>query len=134
MNEHICYHIGDAPASSILIVDDKPENLRLLSGILREQGYGVRTLRKGSMVLSSVLNSPPDLILLDIMMPETDGYEVCSQLKADEKTCKIPVIFISALNTFLRLLCNILKINNYKPDSSAQFYRSVAANAMYIWI
>ncbi|OQX05667.1 MAG: response regulator [Desulfobacteraceae bacterium IS3] len=84
--------------TDILIVDDKPENLRLLSDILKSQGYGVRLLRKGNMVMSSVLNYPPDLILLDIMMPETDGYEVCRQLKADEKTCKIPVIFISALN------------------------------------
>jgi len=98
MTEHICSHIGDTATSSILIVDDNPENLRLLSGILKEQGYEVRLLRNGNMVLPSVLYAPPDLILLDIMMPETDGYEVCRQLKADEKTCKIPVIFISALN------------------------------------
>ncbi len=84
--------------TSILIVDDKPENLRLLSDILKAQGYGVRLLRKGNMVMFSVLNSPPDLILLDIMMPDINGYEVCRQLKADEKTCNIPVIFISALN------------------------------------
>jgi len=84
--------------TDILIVDDKPENLRLLSDILKVQGYGVRLLRKGNMVMSSVLNSPPDLILLDIMMPDINGYEVCRQLKADERTCNIPIIFISALN------------------------------------
>ena len=98
MTEHICSHIGDAATSSILIVDDKPENLRLLSGILREEGYEVRLLRNGNMVLSSVLNSPPDLILLDIMMPDMNGYDVCRQLKSDERTCKIPVIFISAMS------------------------------------
>lgn len=83
--------------ASILVVDDKPNNLRLLSTILSEQGYIVRPLREGRMVMPSVLNMPPDLILLDIRMPEIDGYEVCQQLKASEQTCDIPVIFISAL-------------------------------------
>ena len=98
MTEHICFNIGDTAVSSILIVDDKPENLRLLSGILRDQGYEVRVFRKGTMVLSSVRNSPPDLILLDIMMPDMNGYDVCRQLKSDETMRDIPVIFISALN------------------------------------
>ncbi|MDM8521791.1 response regulator [Desulfococcaceae bacterium HSG8] len=84
--------------SNILVVDDKPENLRLLSKILKAQGYIVRSLRKGQMVFSSALNSPPDIILLDILMPDMDGYEVCKQLKADERTRDIPIIFISALN------------------------------------
>jgi len=84
--------------SDILIVDDKPENLRLLSGILKEQGYAVRTLRKSLMVSASVDKFPPDIILLDIMMPDMDGYEVCMQLKANERTRDIPVVFISALN------------------------------------
>jgi len=83
--------------ASILVVDDKPNNLRLLANILSEQGYVVRPLRDGRMVLPSVLNQRPDLILLDIRMPEMDGFEVCQQLKANEKTRDIPVIFISAL-------------------------------------
>ncbi|MCP4348756.1 MAG: response regulator [Desulfobacterales bacterium] len=87
--------ISDA---SILIVDDHTDNLRVLSDILKEQGYGLRSLRKGEAVFSSVLQSPPDIILLDIMMPGMDGYEVCEQLKADERTRDIPVIFISALH------------------------------------
>ncbi|MDM8521789.1 response regulator [Desulfococcaceae bacterium HSG8] len=87
------------PSSDILIVDDKPENLRLLSGILKEKGgYTVRILRKGRMVPGSVIKFPPDIILLDIMMPDMDGYEVCRQLKTNEQTCDIPVIFISALD------------------------------------
>ncbi len=59
--------------AKILIVDDKPENLRLLTGILKEKGYIVRQLRDGNMVMASALSAAPDLILLDIMMPETDG-------------------------------------------------------------
>ena len=88
-------HISDA---QILIVDDKLDNLRLLSNILKEQGYNVRSLRKGQAVLKSVLHAPPDIILLDILMPGMNGYDVCKQLKADDRTREIPVIFISALH------------------------------------
>ncbi|MDM8515703.1 response regulator [Desulfobacterales bacterium HSG16] len=88
----------DESESRILIVDDIPENLRLLTMILKAEGYNVRQLRNGKMVMSSALSSLPDLILLDILMPEIDGYEVCLQLKAQEKTCDIPIIFISALD------------------------------------
>ncbi|GAK60639.1 putative two-component system sensor protein [Candidatus Vecturithrix granuli] len=85
-------------SSSILIVDDLPDNLRVLSEMLQQQGFRVRLLREGQMVLPSVLNSPPDIILLDIMMPIMDGYKVCQQLKADDRTRDIPVIFLSALD------------------------------------
>jgi len=88
----------DKSESSILIVDDNPANLRLLAGVLKSRGYRVRPLRDGRMVLSSALSLYPDLILLDILMPEPDGYEVCRQLKSNEKTRDIPVVFISALN------------------------------------
>jgi len=67
----------------ILIVDDNPKNLRLLTAMLEDTGYVVRQLREGKLVISSVLSNPPDLILLDIMMPKPDGYEVCRQLKAE---------------------------------------------------
>src|SRR5919202_1703705 len=86
---------------NILAIDDTPANLRLLVGILTEQGYKVRAVPSGKLALSGVSQSPPDLILLDIMMPEMDGYEVCSKLKADETTKEIPVIFISAINEVL---------------------------------
>jgi signal transduction histidine kinase len=81
----------------ILIVDDTPVNLRLLAQILTKRGYEVRAVLNGARALASVQASPPDLILLDIMMPEMDGYEVCQYLKANEETREIPVIFISAL-------------------------------------
>ncbi|GAK54893.1 PAS modulated sigma54 specific transcriptional regulator, Fis family [Candidatus Vecturithrix granuli] len=83
--------------TSILIVDDTPDNLRLLAGILEEQGYDIRPASSGSRALAAVQSERPDLILLDIKMPDMSGYEVCEQLKAAEETRDIPVIFISAL-------------------------------------
>jgi len=84
--------------SNILVVDDIPENLRLLVGILRNAGYKVRPTNNGQRALMAIEKEPPDLILLDIMMPDMDGYEICEHLKANEQTRDIPVIFFSALN------------------------------------
>jgi two-component system, sensor histidine kinase and response regulator len=83
---------------NVIVVDDTPANLQLLTGMLKERGYKVRPVPSGKLALQATKNDPPDLILLDIMMPEMDGYEVCERLKADEKLREIPVIFISALN------------------------------------
>ncbi len=82
----------------ILVVDDNNENLRFLAGILFEQGYAVRTVSNGNRALFSAQTEPPDLILLDIMMPGLSGYKVCEELKGHEETCEIPIIFISALH------------------------------------
>jgi diguanylate cyclase (GGDEF)-like protein len=87
--------------ADILIVDDTIENLNLLATMLQKRGYKVRKALNGSIALMGVRNTPPDLILLDIKMPEMNGYEVCEQLKADPKTRPIPVIFISALGEVL---------------------------------
>jgi diguanylate cyclase (GGDEF)-like protein len=84
--------------ADILVVDDTLDNLRLLSKLLMGHGYYVRPVPDGKKALSVIRDQPPDLILLDIMMPDMDGYEVCRRLQADEKTRNIPVIFISALN------------------------------------
>ncbi len=81
----------------ILIVDDTPENLTVLRQMLAEQNYMVRPAINGEIAIKAVNTSPPDLILLDIRMPGMDGYEVCKQLKSEEKTRRVPVIFISAL-------------------------------------
>jgi PleD family two-component response regulator len=86
---------------NILAVDDTRPNLRLLVGILAEGGYKVRPAANGRMALEAAKVEPPDLILLDIMMPEMNGFEVCRQLKADERTRDIPIIFISALDETL---------------------------------
>ncbi len=84
--------------SDVLVVDDTRENLRLLIRILAENGYKVRPVTNGRMAVTAAQIVPPDLILLDIMMPDMNGFEVCSELKADERTRDIPVIFISALD------------------------------------
>ncbi|HIK29844.1 MAG TPA: EAL domain-containing protein [Oscillatoriales cyanobacterium M59_W2019_021] len=85
----------------ILIVDDTPENLRLLTRMLTKRGYKVRQAKSGIMALQAVAALPPDLILLDIMMPGMDGYEVCQHLKANPQSAEIPVIFLSSLNGVL---------------------------------
>jgi signal transduction histidine kinase len=87
-----------SPAIHILIVDDTPLNLSLLGRILTKRGYLVRAFTNGKDAIESALQDPPNLILLDIMMPEMDGYAVCKQLKANESTRNIPIIFLSALS------------------------------------
>ncbi|MEA5596328.1 ATP-binding protein [Rivularia sp. UHCC 0363] len=87
--------------ADILVIDDTPENLELLSQILKDKGYKVRSVTKPSTGLRGAKAAPPDLILLDVKMPEMNGYEVCQHLKADELTREIPVIFISALGDVL---------------------------------
>lgn len=87
--------------ANILLVDDTPNNVRLLSAMLIDQGYGVRRVISGEMALKTAQANPPDLILLDIRMPDMNGYEVCQHLKATNSTHNIPVIFISALDEVL---------------------------------
>ncbi|MBE9039497.1 response regulator [Oscillatoriales cyanobacterium LEGE 11467] len=84
--------------NNILIVDDTPENLQVLSKTLSQQGYKVRGVVKGEMAIKSATSSPPDLILLDIKMPDMNGYEVCEQLKKSSQTRDIPIVFLSALD------------------------------------
>ncbi len=91
----------DSRRGDILIVDDTPNNLKLLSGMLTEQDYKVRSVISGQMALTVAKAAQPDLILLDIKMPEMDGYEVCRRLKANSATQEIPVIFLSALDEVL---------------------------------
>lgn len=86
---------------NILVVDDIPANLTLLTGMLKENGHRVRPVPSGKLALKAVESEPPDLILLDINMPEMDGFEVCRALKQDVRFCDIPVIFISALGETL---------------------------------
>lgn len=89
-------HQSGMPLGNILVVDDTAENLRLLSTMLTQSGYTPRCVINGKMALRACNSNPPDLILLDIMMPEMNGYEVCQHLKLEAKTREIPVIFISA--------------------------------------
>ncbi len=93
-----CANIGKGTEGDVLIVDDNPANLRLLSEILTRKGYKVRPTASGALALTSARSILPDLILLDIKMPEINGYDICRCLKADEKTRQVPILFISALS------------------------------------
>src|SRR5580658_307397 len=81
-----------------MIVDDNPANLKLLEDMLRQKGHEVHSFPRGRLALADALENPPDLILLDINMPEMNGYEVCERLKSTDDLRDIPVIFLSALN------------------------------------
>ena len=82
--------------ANILVVDDTPQNLKLLSSMLEEYGFNVRCAINGSLAVGTARSGWSDLILLDINMPEMDGYEVCKSLKSDNGTSEIPIIFLSA--------------------------------------
>jgi two-component system sensor histidine kinase/response regulator len=84
--------------SDIMIVDDNPANLKLLEDMLLQQGHGVSSFPLGRLALAAAMRNPPDLILLDINMPEMNGYQVCERLKSTGELADIPVIFLSALN------------------------------------
>ena len=87
-----------ASHADILIIDDEPANLSLLSSLLTGRGHKVRAVLNGQRGIAAALASPPDLILMDVMMPGMNGYEVCARLKAEPKTSDIPVLFLSALS------------------------------------
>jgi diguanylate cyclase (GGDEF)-like protein len=87
--------------NNILVVDDIADNLRVLSASLTEKGYQVRCAKNGTMALITAKKNPPQLILLDIKMPDMDGYQVCEKLKEDELTRDIPIIFLSAFDDVL---------------------------------
>jgi signal transduction histidine kinase len=82
---------------SILMVDDNPVNLQVLTSMLKQSGWRPRPVTSGRLGLQAAWKEPPDLVLLDVNMPEMNGYEVCEQLKADTNLADIPVIFVSAL-------------------------------------
>jgi signal transduction histidine kinase len=88
-----------ADSNTILIVDDAPQNLHTLMQVLTLRNYKVRAANSGLQAIESARYQPPSLILLDVMMPEMDGYATCAQLKADPTTRDIPIIFLSAANT-----------------------------------
>lgn len=87
----------DTEKAVVMIVDDVPENLMLLVNTLQDQEYKIKALPSGRMAIDSAFKNPPDLILLDVMMPDIDGYDVCRILKSDKRFEEIPIIFISAL-------------------------------------
>ncbi len=84
--------------ASIMVVDDQPANLKLLEDMLKVRGYKVRSFPRGRLALAAAVQNPPDLFLLDINMPEMNGYELCECLKSDPAVSAAPVIFLSALS------------------------------------
>ena len=86
----------NSPPATILIVDDEIQNRKLLEALLRPEGYLTLGAANGEEALASIAQRPPDLILLDIMMPGMDGYEVASILKANPNTSNIPIIMVTA--------------------------------------
>jgi len=82
--------------ASLLLVDDTLENLRVLGNMLGQEGYEVRPISSGRQALQAVEHDPPDLVLLDVSMPDMDGYEVCRQLRAKDHLKDVPVIFLTA--------------------------------------
>ncbi len=90
--------IRENTVPTVMVVDDTPANLNLLDEMLQGHGYRVVQFPRGTMALKAAAKNPPDLILLDIMMPGMDGFEVCRHLKADDNLRDIPVLFISALD------------------------------------
>lgn len=88
----------DVTNTHILVVDDSESNVMILKSLLVRRGFAVQAAADGETALSMIDDNPPDLILLDIQMPNMDGYEVCQRLKANANTCDIPIIFISALD------------------------------------
>jgi PleD family two-component response regulator len=89
----------DVQGSRILIVDDSPDNLRLLTAILKHGGLVARPVTSGRQAIKAAQADPPDLVLLDMRMPEMSGLEVCQRFKQDERLRDIPVIFISGLQS-----------------------------------
>jgi len=82
----------------ILVVDDTPHNVKLLADVLVARGYTVSTAGSGKEALDKVATDGPDLVLLDVVMPEMSGYEVCKTLRADPTTVRLPVVMVTALD------------------------------------
>jgi DNA-binding response OmpR family regulator len=89
---------------TILIVDDTPTNVDLLSMVLKKRNYKVRVADSGERALKQINLQPPDLVLMDVMMPGMDGFETCRRMKQDPATADIPVIFITALSDMQDML------------------------------
>jgi two-component system sensor histidine kinase/response regulator len=98
VSDEALYSGSETPLADILIVDDMPDNLRLLSAMLTDYGYKVRKAINGDRALRAIQAILPDLILLDVNMPDMSGYDVCRQLKESDRTRDIPILFISALD------------------------------------
>lgn len=124
VDDKVAKDLSEKP--SILIVDDNPKNLKVLQRMLEPQGYKVRPANSGRLALRAASVVQPDLILLDIDMPDMNGYEVCRHLKSSELTCDIPVIFVSALDS---IADKIKAFNEGGADYIVKPFQSEEVNA-----
>jgi class 3 adenylate cyclase len=90
--------VSDGVPAKLLVVDDTPLNVKLLADLLRTKGYAVETAASGQEALEKIAAGPPDLVLLDVMMPEMSGYEVCARIRANPETAMLPVVMVTALD------------------------------------
>ena len=84
--------------SRILVVDDTPKNVKLLADLLSVKGYDVETADSGQAALNSISKVTPDLVLLDVVMPQMSGYEVCRRIRGNPMTDRLPVVMVTALD------------------------------------
>jgi diguanylate cyclase (GGDEF)-like protein/PAS domain S-box-containing protein len=111
---------------TVLIVDDEPQNRKLLEALLQPEGYATRTAGTGEEALGSVAQAPPDLILLDVMMPGMDGYQVAKRLKGDPLTSNIPIIMVTAQTDRSALLDGL--------DAGAEEFLTKPVNRAELWL
>jgi len=89
---------SDLASASILLVDDNEQNLELLQAYLEDLGCRIRTADDGEMAMRAIASDPPDLVVLDVMMPRMSGFQVCSKIKTDPNVRDVPVVMVTALN------------------------------------
>jgi putative two-component system response regulator len=119
-----------APNSRILIVDDTPANIQSLAAILKEKGYQISVATNGKQALDALARVQPDLILLDVMMPEMDGFQVCAELRRQERTRDIPVILVTAKDDMeTRVIGMKLGVSEFltKPINKRELFTRVRA-------
>jgi len=117
------------PDTTVLVVDDQPQNLRLLDAVLSPRGYTVLTAAGGEEALELLHAHPVDLVLLDILMPRMDGYQVCRRIRSDERTAFVPVVMVTASGSQERIESLEAGADDFvqKPFDQAELLARVAS-------
>ena len=115
-------------AARLLVVDDTPMNLKLLEGVLTGHGYAVSTAASGPAALEAVRADCPDLVLLDVVMPEMSGYDVCRRLRTEEATRLLPVIMVTALDPATERVKGMFNLANSNDPQKADMIKYIEAH------